>query len=78
MRIIDNTDTSVEFYAVKVGDCFMFDNCLFIKIDPTRRHGYEKVGNALDLVTYTITNVPEACLVTPVNAEIVIRSKGEV
>ena len=76
MRIIDNTDTSVEFSAIKVGECFMFDNCLFIRINPVKERGYERDANAFCFVDNNITYVNEACIVTPVNAEIVIRSKG--
>ena len=76
MRIIDNADTSVEFSAIKVGDCFMYDNCLFVKINPVKERGYGKDANVFCFVDNNITYVPEPCLVTPVDAEIVIRSKG--
>ena len=76
MRIIDSADTSVEFFAIKVGECFMFDNCLFIRINPVKERGYERDANAFCFVDNNITYVNEACIVTPVNAEIVIRSKG--
>ena len=76
MRIIDNTDTSTEFSAIKVGECFMFDKCLFIRINPVKERGYERDANAFCFVDNNITYVNEACIVTPVNAEIVIRSKG--
>ena len=76
MRIIDNADTSVEFSAIKVGECFMFDNCLFVRINPVKERGYERDANAFCFVDNNITYVNEACIVTPVDAEIVIRSKG--
>lgn len=76
MRIIDNTDTSVEFSAIKVGECFTFDNCLFIRINPVKERGYERDANAFCFIDNNITYVNEACIVTPVNAEIVIKSMG--
>ena len=54
----------------------MFDNCLFIRINPVKERGYERDANAFCFVDNNITYVNEACIVTPVNAEIVIRSKG--
>ena len=74
MKVIDNTDTSVEFYTIKVGECFIFDNCLFIRIKPVKE--YERDANAFCFVDNNITYVHDACVVTPVNAEVVIRSKG--
>ena len=76
MKIINPFDKQVEFIAIKVGDCFMFDDCLFVKINPIKEDGYEKAGNAFCFVDNNVTYVPEPCLVTPVGAEIVIRSKG--
>ena len=76
MRIINNADTSVEFAAISVGECFYYDNCLFIKINPVKERGYQKDANAFCFADNNITYVPMACLVTPVEADIVIRRKG--
>ena len=76
MRIIDTADTSVEFSAIKVGECFYYDNCLFIKINPVNEIGYDKAANAFCFIDNNVTNVPNDWNVTPVNAEVVIRSKG--
>lgn len=76
MRIINNIDKQVEFVSIKVGDCFMFDNCLFMRINPIRERGYERDANVFCFMDCNITYVNEACLVTPVEAEIVIRHKG--
>ena len=54
----------------------MYDNCLFVRINPVRERGYEKEANALCFMDNNITYVSEACLVTPVEAEIIVRSKG--
>ena len=75
MRIIDNADTSVEFSAIKVGECFYYDNCLFMKINSTKSDS-PYAGNAICFVDNNIANVPNNFNVMPVNAEIVIRSKG--
>jgi hypothetical protein len=74
MRIINNVDKKVEFASIKVGDCFLYDNCLFIKMNPVKPN--EHAANAYCFVDNAIACVPKAMLVTPVEAEIVIRSKG--
>ena len=76
MKIINPSDKHIEFVELNVGDCFMFDNCLFVKINPIKEKGYEKAGNAFCFVDNNITHVPEPCLVLPVEAEVVIRSRG--
>lgn len=75
MRIINKYDTKVEFVEIKPGECFMHDNCLFIKMNRTVRVT-DTSPNAFCFVDNKEAYVPEACLVTPVDAEIVIRSKG--
>lgn len=74
MRIINNVDKKVEFASIRVGDCFLYDNCLFIKMNPVKPN--EHAANAYCFVDNNIACVPQAMLVTPVEAEIVIRSKG--
>ena len=74
MRIINNADKRVEFASIKVGDCFFYDNCLFIKMLHLEKCGYS--ANAYCFVDNTIACVPQSMLVTPVDAEIVVRSKG--
>ena len=76
MKITNPFDKQVEFITIKVGDCFMYDHCLFVRINPVKERGYEKEANAFCFMDNNITYVSEACLVTPVVAEIVIRSKG--
>ena len=74
MKIINTIDKQVEFVSIKVGDCFMYDNCLFVKMNPVKVT--ESSPNAYCFVDNAVANVPQSCLVTPVDAEIVIRSKG--
>ena len=76
MKIIDNSATSVEFSAIKVGECFLFDNCLFIKINPVQEKGYETAANVFCFVDNNITYIAPDWNVTPVDADVVIRSKG--
>lgn len=76
MKITNNINKQVEFVSIKVGECFMFDNCLFIRINPVKERGYERDANAFCFVDNNITYVNEACLVTPVEAEIIISGKG--
>jgi hypothetical protein len=74
MKIINNADKQVEFVHIKVGECFMYDNCLFIKMTPVKNN--EHAANAYCFVDNNIACVPQAVLVTPVDAEIIIHSKG--
>ena len=74
MRIINDADKKVEFVEIKVGECFMYDNCLFIKMNPAKNNVH--AANAYCFVDNAIACVPQAMLVTPVDAEIIIRSKG--
>ena len=76
MRIINAIDKKAEFASIKVGECFMFDNCLFVRINPVKERGYERDANAFCFMDNNVTYVNEACLITPVDAEIIIRSKG--
>lgn len=73
MRIINNVDKRVEFVSIEVGECFTHDNCLFIKASPTKSSGS---ANAFCFVDNAMACIPQTCLVTPVEAEVVIRSKG--
>jgi hypothetical protein len=74
MRIINNVDKQVEFVSLKVGDCFIYDNCLFIKMNPVKPNDH--AANAFCFVDNAIACVPQPMLVTPVDAEVIIRSKG--
>ena len=77
MRIINNTDANVEFVSIRAGECFMYDNCLFIKMNRTVR-ATDTSPNAFCFVDNQEAYIPEACLVIPVDAEIVIKSRGVV
>ena len=74
MKIINNADKRVEFVSLKVGDCFMYDNCLFVKMNTAKIT--ESSPNAYCFVDNVVAYVPQAMLVTPVEAEIIIHSKG--
>ena len=74
MRIINNAEKKVEFVSLKKGECFLYDNCLFIKMNPINK--YDTAANAFCFVDNAIACVPQAMLVTPVEAEIIIHSKG--
>lgn len=75
MRIVNTIDKHVEFVHIKVGECFIYDNCLFVRMNPVKERGYKKEANAFCFVDNNVTHVPEAWLVTPVDVEVVIRSK---
>jgi hypothetical protein len=74
MKIINTLDKQVEFVSIKVGECFMCDNCLFMKINPVKNNNH--TVNAYCFVDNNFASIPQAMLVLPVDAEIVIRSKG--
>ncbi len=74
MRIINTIDKKVEFVSIKVGDCFIYDNCLFVKMNPVKPN--EHAANAFCFVDNAVACVPQAMQVTPVEAEITIHSKG--
>jgi hypothetical protein len=74
MKIINTIDKQVEFVSIKVGECFLYDNCLFVKMNPVKIT--DGSPNAFCFVDNAVACVPQACLVTPVDAEIVVRSKG--
>lgn len=76
MRVVDNAATTVEFSSIKIGECFIWDNCLFIKINPFKEKNHDTLSNAFCFVDNMVTCVPHDCNVVPVIADIVIRSKG--
>ena len=76
MRIINNADTTIEFSAIKVGECFLYDNCLFIKIHPVKEENRAFNSNAFCFVDNALATIPADWAVTPVGADVVIRSKG--
>lgn len=75
MKIIDNSNKLVEFSAIKVGECFLFDNCLFVKINPVQEKGYETAANVFCFVDSNITYISPDWHVTPVHAVITINTK---
>jgi hypothetical protein len=75
MKIIDNTNTSVEFSAIKLGTCFIYDNCLFIKMHPVKENS-SNACNAFCFVDNCIAYFRPDYNVTPVEAEIIIRNRG--
>lgn len=74
MKITNNADKQVEFVSLKIGDCFIYDNCLFIKMNPIKPNDHP--ANAFCFVDNAVACVPQSMLVTPANAEIIIHSKG--
>ena len=75
MRIIDKANTTVEFSSLKVGDCFLYDNCLFIKMHLIKEDRPNSC-NAFCFVDNCVAFFRSDHTVTPVEADIVIRSKG--
>lgn len=76
MRVVDTTKTSVEFSAINVGECFLYDNCLFVKINPVKEEKYPSPCNAFCFADNNITAVPNNWVVIPVDAEVVVKNKG--
>ncbi len=74
MRIVNQCETKVEFANIKVGECFLYDNCLFIKMQPDAKPA--SPYNAFSFVDNTVAGFRDDWHVTPVVAEIIIYSKG--
>ena len=75
MKIINTIDKRVEFVSIKVGDCFLYDNCLFVKMNPIKANT-EHSPNAFCFIDNYVAYFEPGWNVTPVNAEIIIHSKG--
>ena len=74
MKIINTIDKQVEFAAIKVGECFMYDKCLFIKMNPVSNGNQSP--NAFCFVDNCVVYFKSEWHVTPVDAEITIHGKG--
>jgi hypothetical protein len=74
MKIIDKANTTVEFSVLKVGQCFLYDNCLFIKMNPVKPN--DNAANAFCFIDNAIAHFRPEYAVTPVEADITIHSKG--
>ena len=72
MRIINKVNAVTAFINLSVGDCFLYDNCLFIKINSTAKAPH----NAFCFVDNATCIFKDEWQVCPVEAEIIIRSKG--
>jgi hypothetical protein len=72
MRIVDKADITVEFSKIKVGECFLYDRCLFIKMQPTKYNLY----NVFCFVDNAVAMFKDDWQVTPVDAEVIVRSKA--
>lgn len=75
MRIINKLAVTMPFSEINTGDCFMYDNCLWLKIDST---AHQAKCNAFCFVDNSTTNIPFDWQVIPVDAEITIRNKEAV
>ena len=72
MNVVDRSGTTVEFSRVPVASCFEFENSLFMRIVKEDKMPYNVIALA-DGVLYEMASY---ALVTPVEADIVIRGKG--
>ena len=74
MRVFDNTSTSVEFSTIKVGECFYYDNCLFVKSRPlTHAH---KTANCFCFIDNTLGHIQDFQSVIPAEVDLIVRRKG--
>ena len=74
MEVIDNTNTLVEFSAVDTGECFYYDNCLFIKSRPIVKG--DVTVNCFCFADNNISYFKDDILVSPVDATITVHKKG--
>ena len=75
MKIINNFNQLATFSSIKVGECFMYDNCLFIKMHPAKKD-VNFSWNAFCFVDNAPASFKDDWHVTPVAAEITIKGKG--
>ena len=75
MKIIDNTVKATEFSSLKVGECFLYDNVLFIKMHPVNTDK-PSARNAFCFNDNTIACFNPEAMVMPVTAEVIIQRRG--
>ena len=75
MKIINNFNQAATFSSIKVGECFMYDNCLFIKMHPAKKDANFS-WNAFCFVDNAIAQFKDEWHVIPVDARVVINGKG--
>jgi hypothetical protein len=74
MRVVDRTEMLVEFSNIKVGECFYYDNCLFIKAHSLEKHGF--VENAFCFIDNCLCHFKDDWQVIPAEAEITVVKRG--
>lgn len=73
MVIVNNLNKLVTFGEVKVGECFIYDNSLYIRISPIGRD--TRAINALCFTDYIPVFMHPDWHVTPVHAVVTINTK---
>ena len=74
MKIINNVDKLIAFEDIKVGDCFLYAGCLYIRMCQVKNNA--NAANAFNFEDNAIAFIGPYIKVQPVEAEIIIRSKG--
>jgi hypothetical protein len=74
MKIVNNLNKRVDYRDIKIGECFMYDNSLCLKIQPAGNN--VKAVNSVCFMDNALFNVMPDTKVTPVEATITISSKG--
>ena len=73
MKITYNkTENLVEFAAIGTGDCFSYNDEMYIKIESTYNQ-FTKVRNAVNLDDGSVDFFGMADLVTPIDCELVVK-----
>ena len=72
MRIINKVNATATFAELRPGDCFLYDNCLFIKFNSTVKAPH----NAFCFVDNATCIFKDEWQVCPVDAEITIYGRG--
>ena len=75
MRIVNNLNKLIEFRHVKVGDFFMYDDSLFVRVEPVKEKGSFNILNSLCFTDNRVIFIPGDWHVTPVDVTITIDSK---
>lgn len=73
MNII-NMSKLVQFSEIKQGECFLYDNCLFMKIEPhimyVGEYDHKVMIVAVNIVSGSVTSFDETDKVIQVNATV--------
>ena len=75
MKVINHAKEKVEFFKLNPGDCFYYDDCLYMKTWPADKRHVAAV-NCVCFVDNKICFFQDDVMVTRAEAEVIIHSTG--